>query len=50
MSVEALVSARPQYVLVLTWDIAEEVIRQLDVIRKWGGRFVIPLPTIRVVE
>jgi hypothetical protein len=40
---------RPAYVLVLTWDIAEEVRRQMGGIAEWGGRFVVPLPHPTVV-
>ena len=35
---------RPNEVLILTWDIADEVVRQLAGIREWGGTFVTPIP------
>jgi hypothetical protein len=41
---EALARAHPSVVLILTWDIQEEVIRQLADIRQWGGRFLVPIP------
>jgi len=40
---------RPRYVLILTWDIKDEVISQLAGIRAWGGRFVVPIPRLRVL-
>jgi len=43
-SPEKLLAARPDDVLILTWDIAREVAEQLAVVSKWGGRFIVPVP------
>ena len=40
---------RPDYLLVLPWNLEEEVIRQNAGIRNWGGRFVLPIPAVRIV-
>lgn len=45
-----LKETRPDYVLILPWNIKDEVISQLEYIRGWGGRFVIPIPTLQVLE
>ncbi|GAB3927633.1 class I SAM-dependent methyltransferase [Kribbella albertanoniae] len=42
--VEELKAARPDVVLVLTWDIAEEVIAQLEADGGWGATYLVPLP------
>ncbi len=42
--------ARPDYLVVLPWNIKSEIIAQLAQIRDWGGRFVIPIPTLEVVD
>ena len=42
--VAGLREARPDVVLVLTWDIAEEVVAQLEADGGWGARYVLPLP------
>lgn len=39
---------RPDYVLILPWNLREEIMQQLTYIRDWGGRFVVPIPTVRV--
>ncbi len=39
---------RPDYVFVLPWNLKDEIMTQLEYIRGWGGRFVIPIPQIRV--
>ena len=39
---------RPDYLLILPWNIREEVMQQLHFIREWGGKFVVPIPEVRV--
>jgi hypothetical protein len=46
----ALDELRPAYVLILAWDLADEIVSQLPAVRSWGGRFVVPLPTVRVLD
>lgn len=41
---------RPDYVLILPWNLRDEILRQLADVRQWGGRFVIPIPKAEVVE
>ena len=41
---------RPHYVLILPWNLKEEIMSQLGYIREWGGRFVVPIPETRVME
>jgi len=39
---------RPDYVLILPWNLRAEVMEQLDYVRAWGGRFVVAVPTLEV--
>jgi hypothetical protein len=39
---------RPDLVLILPWNLREEITRQLAYIREWGGRFVIPVPQLEI--
>jgi 2-polyprenyl-3-methyl-5-hydroxy-6-metoxy-1,4-benzoquinol methylase len=44
---ERIRQTRPDYVLILPWNIQKEIREQLSDIRRWGGRFVIPIPAVR---
>lgn len=46
---EALAEGRPDYVLILPWNIKDEVMEQLAFIREWGGRFVVPIPSLQII-
>jgi SAM-dependent methyltransferase len=45
---EAIRTARPDYVLILPWNLRQEISSQASYIREWGGRFVVPIPTLQV--
>jgi hypothetical protein len=45
---EKIRETRPDYVLILPWNIKEEIMGQMAFIREWGGQFVVPIPEVRV--
>jgi SAM-dependent methyltransferase len=48
VSPETLLRSKPDYVLILPWNLQEEIRRQLREIEQWGGRFVTPVPVVRI--
>jgi SAM-dependent methyltransferase len=46
----AIDEVRPDYVLILPWNLEQEITRQLAQIREWGGRFIVPIPAARIVD
>jgi hypothetical protein len=45
---EKLAETRPDYILILPWNLREEITDQLEYTREWGARLVVPLPTLEV--
>ncbi len=39
---------QPDFILILPWNVKEEIMKQLAYIRGWGGKFVVPIPEVRV--
>ena len=39
---------KPDYVVILPWNLKDEILEQLQFIREWGGRFVVPIPEVTV--
>jgi SAM-dependent methyltransferase len=39
---------KPDYVVILPWNLKDEIMEQLQFIREWGGRFVVPIPKVAV--
>ena len=50
MRPEQLFEARPDYVLILPWNLKDEIMQVLAPIRSWGGRFVVPIPSVQVLD
>jgi len=46
---ELLAETKPDYILVLPWNLREEISEQLTYVRDWGGRLVFPIPALEVV-
>ena len=41
---------KPDYVLILPWNIRDEVMQQMSYIREWGGQFVVPIPEVKILS
>jgi SAM-dependent methyltransferase len=47
---QAIHEAKPDYVLILPWNLRDEIMQQMATIRDWGGQFVVPIPKVQVVS
>lgn len=41
---------KPDYIMILPWNLKEELVNQLQYIREWNGKFVIPIPTLQIID
>ena len=39
---------KPDYVVILPWNLKDEIVEQLQYIREWGGKFVVPIPKVAI--
>ena len=46
---ERIFETRPDYVLILPWNLRDEIMAAMARVREWGGRFVVPVPEIEVL-
>jgi SAM-dependent methyltransferase len=46
---EVLEQDRPDYILILPWNLKDEIVEQLAYAREWGARFVVPIPRVQVL-
>ena len=47
---EAVWERKPDYLFILPWNLRDEIVAQMAGIRAWGGRFVVPLPHVAVID
>ncbi|HED36473.1 MAG TPA: methyltransferase domain-containing protein [Gammaproteobacteria bacterium] len=46
----AIKETKPDYVLVLPWNLIDEISRQHSYISEWGGKFVVPIPEVKIID
>ncbi len=46
---EKIMETRPDYLLILPWNLETEIIEQMQAVREWGCQFVVPIPTLKVI-
>jgi len=49
VSESQLINDKPDYVIILPWNLEKEITEQLSYIKGWGGKFVIPIPSLKII-
>jgi hypothetical protein len=49
LAAESIEQRRPDYLLILAWNFAEPIIAKTSGFRANGGRYIVPLPTLKVI-
>ena len=45
---ERIRQTKPDYVLILAWNLRDEIVKQMDYVRSWGGQFIVPIPEVKI--
>ena len=48
--VEAIDAAQPDYILILPWNLKQEIVAQMHHVGAWGGKFIVPIPEIAIID
>ena len=48
VSPDRIMADKPDYVLILPWNLRDEISKQMSGVRAWGGKFVVPIPAVEV--
>jgi hypothetical protein len=46
--VDKIRETKPDYLLILPWNLKDEIMNGMSYIREWKGQFVVPIPEVRV--
>jgi SAM-dependent methyltransferase len=47
---DKILETRPDYVLILPWNIKEEIMTGMSAVREWGGQFLVPIPEVQLLD
>lgn len=50
LPVDAIDAARPDYILILPWNLEREIVQQMRHVADWGAKFIVPIPTVKVID
>ena len=50
LPVEAIDEAKPDYILILPWNLKDEIVQQMRHVGEWGAKFIVPIPTVSIID
>ncbi|MCP5064607.1 MAG: class I SAM-dependent methyltransferase [Ignavibacteriae bacterium] len=48
-SLDKIIKSKPDYILILPWNLKNEIISNLQFVKEWGAKFIIPIPDIEII-
>ena len=48
--VEAIDQAKPDYILILPWNLKDEITQQMHHVAAWGAKFIVPIPFVTIID
>jgi hypothetical protein len=48
--VDRIRECRPDYILILPWNLKDEIVAQLAYASEWGAKFIVPIPVARILQ
>jgi hypothetical protein len=48
--IEEIRASRPDYILILPWNLKNEIVEQMRFVGDWGAKFVVPIPTVTIID
>ena len=49
-SPEKIKETKPDYVVILAWNLKDEIVQQMNFINDWGGKFVVLIPEVKILN
>jgi SAM-dependent methyltransferase len=50
LPVEAIDDAKPDYILILPWNLKDEIVQQMRYVGRWGAKFIVPIPSVAIID
>lgn len=47
---EKIKNTKPDYIVILSWNLKDEIIEQINFVKEWGGKFVVLIPEVKILE
>jgi SAM-dependent methyltransferase len=47
---EAIAAAKPDYILILPWNLKNEIVEQMRFVEQWGAKFIVPIPEVSIID
>jgi SAM-dependent methyltransferase len=48
--IEEIAAVRPEYILILPWNLKNEIVQQMNYVADWGAKFIVPIPSVAVID